>query len=143
MTSWKMTVIHCPPVIQCFPLQLHLHCHHHLHHSTHLMKIFLQHQQIILQCDMTKMKTRRINKGNQSLKNQNLSFATNHRQNHYSQEVSDHKNLKRRFLYEPQKTFNHTFHVFSSLCSDPTIKIIKEKKENEQLHLFFSIIKLV
>lgn len=40
MISWKMTIIHCPPVIQCFPLQLHQHCHHHRHHSTHQMRIF-------------------------------------------------------------------------------------------------------
>ena len=38
MTSWKMTVILCPPVIPCFPHQLHQHCPLHHHHSTHQMR---------------------------------------------------------------------------------------------------------
>ena len=53
MISWMMTVILCPPVIQCFPLQLLQHCHHHLHHSTHLqtMKTFHLNPLIISLCD--------------------------------------------------------------------------------------------
>ena len=53
MISWRMTAILCPPVIQCFPLQLLQHCHHHLHHSTHLQTMKTSHQNplIISLCD--------------------------------------------------------------------------------------------